>query len=230
MAGSGTRFLPATKATPKEMLPVVDKPAIQYVVEEAVRAGLDDVLLVTGRNKTPLEDHFDRHYELEDRLEGDEGKRDLLDQVRERDRAGDGALRPPGRGPRSRARGAVRGPARRQPAVRGTARRRPHRRARRAAHPDDRGAAAPRRLRDRADRGRRRTRSGCTAARRSRPTDETDVVRITGLVEKPLPGRRAEQPGDHRPLRAGAGDLRRDPRDRRPGAAARSSSPTRSRR
>ncbi|HTW21942.1 MAG TPA: UTP--glucose-1-phosphate uridylyltransferase GalU [Mycobacteriales bacterium] len=82
VAGLGTRFLPATKATPKEMLPVVDKPAIQYVVEEAVRAGLDDVLLVTGRNKTPIEDHFDRHYELEDRLEGDAGKRDLLDQVR----------------------------------------------------------------------------------------------------------------------------------------------------
>src|SRR5271154_7198676 len=82
VAGLGTRFLPATKATPKEMLPVVDKPAIQYVVEEAVRAGLDDLLLVTGRNKTPIEDHFDRHYELEDRLEGDVGKRDLLDQVR----------------------------------------------------------------------------------------------------------------------------------------------------
>ena len=82
VAGLGTRFLPATKATPKDMLPVVDKPAIQYVVEEAVRAGLDDVLMVTGRNKTPIEDHFDRHYELEDRLESDAGKRDLLDQVR----------------------------------------------------------------------------------------------------------------------------------------------------
>jgi len=82
-AGLGTRFLPATKATPKEMLPVVDKPAIQYVVEEAVRAGLDDVLMVTGRNKSPLEDHFDRHYELEDKLEGDEGKRELLDRIRE---------------------------------------------------------------------------------------------------------------------------------------------------
>jgi UTP--glucose-1-phosphate uridylyltransferase len=82
-AGLGTRFLPATKATPKEMLPVVDKPAIQYVVEEAVRAGLDDVLMVTGRNKLPLEDHFDRHYELEDKLEGDEGKRHLLDRIRE---------------------------------------------------------------------------------------------------------------------------------------------------
>src|SRR5450631_1199691 len=69
VAGLGTRFLPATKATPKEMLPVVDKPAIQYVVEEATRAGLRDVLMVTGRNKAALEDHFDRHWELERALE-----------------------------------------------------------------------------------------------------------------------------------------------------------------
>ncbi|MCW2607367.1 MAG: yngB [Frankiales bacterium] len=68
-AGLGTRFLPATKASPKEMLPVVDTPAIQYVVEEAVRAGLSDVLMVTGRNKRPLEDHFDRNIELEHALE-----------------------------------------------------------------------------------------------------------------------------------------------------------------
>ncbi|HVA60391.1 MAG TPA: UTP--glucose-1-phosphate uridylyltransferase GalU [Mycobacteriales bacterium] len=81
-AGLGTRFLPATKATPKEMLPVVDKPAIQYVVEEAVSAGLDDVLMVTGRNKSPLEDHFDRNAELEASLERDPSKRHLLDLVR----------------------------------------------------------------------------------------------------------------------------------------------------
>jgi UTP--glucose-1-phosphate uridylyltransferase len=67
-AGLGTRFLPATKATPKEMLPVVDKPAIQYVVEEAVNAGLEDVLLITGRSKRSIEDHFDRAYELEEAL------------------------------------------------------------------------------------------------------------------------------------------------------------------
>ena len=75
-AGLGTRFLPATKAVPKEMLPVVDKPAIQYVVEEAVAAGLDDVLLITGRNKRPLEDHFDRNVELEETLaaKGDDAK------------------------------------------------------------------------------------------------------------------------------------------------------------
>jgi len=75
-AGLGTRFLPATKATPKEMLPVVDKPAIQYVVEEAAAAGLSDVLLITGRNKRPLEDHFDRAYELEQELaaKGDQAR------------------------------------------------------------------------------------------------------------------------------------------------------------
>ncbi len=67
-AGLGTRFLPATKATPKEMLPIVDKPAIQYVVEEAVSAGLTDVLLITGRSKHSIEDHFDRAYELEEAL------------------------------------------------------------------------------------------------------------------------------------------------------------------
>jgi UTP--glucose-1-phosphate uridylyltransferase len=81
-AGLGTRFLPATKSTPKEMLPVVDKPAIQYVVEEAVAAGLHDVLMVTGRNKYALENHFDRVYELEATLErkGDHAK---LQQVNE---------------------------------------------------------------------------------------------------------------------------------------------------
>jgi UTP--glucose-1-phosphate uridylyltransferase len=79
-AGLGTRFLPATKASPKEMLPVVDTPAIQYVVEEAVRAGLDDVLMITGRSKRALEDHFDRVVELEQTLEqkGDEDKLALV--------------------------------------------------------------------------------------------------------------------------------------------------------
>src|SRR6201996_1882264 len=81
-AGLGTRFLPATKATPKEMLPVVDKPAIQYVVEEAVQAGLDDVLLITGRSKRSIEDHFDRNYELEEALTGKEDW-DKLHDVRE---------------------------------------------------------------------------------------------------------------------------------------------------
>jgi UTP--glucose-1-phosphate uridylyltransferase len=80
-AGLGTRFLPATKAQPKEMLPIVDKPAIQYVVEEAVRAGIDDILIITGRGKRSLEDHFDRSIELEVALEAS-GKHDQLSEVR----------------------------------------------------------------------------------------------------------------------------------------------------
>lgn len=80
-AGLGTRFLPATKAQPKEMLPVVDKPAIQYVVEEAVRAGIDDILIISGRGKRSLEDHFDRNVELESFL-AERGKTDALAEVR----------------------------------------------------------------------------------------------------------------------------------------------------
>ncbi len=84
-AGLGTRFLPATKAMPKEMLPVVDKPAIQYVVEEAVDAGLTDVLMVTGRNKNALENHFDRVAELEATLEakGDTAKLERVNESTE---------------------------------------------------------------------------------------------------------------------------------------------------
>ncbi|MFF5982451.1 UTP--glucose-1-phosphate uridylyltransferase GalU [Streptomyces olindensis] len=81
-AGLGTRFLPATKATPKEMLPVVDKPAIQYVVEEAAAAGLDDVLMVTGRHKRAIEDHFDHAFELEQAL-ATKGDTVRLDAVRD---------------------------------------------------------------------------------------------------------------------------------------------------
>jgi len=80
-AGLGTRFLPATKAQPKEMLPVVDKPAIQYVVEEAVRAGIDDILIITGRGKRSLEDHFDRSIELEVSLERS-GKHEQLAAIK----------------------------------------------------------------------------------------------------------------------------------------------------
>jgi UTP--glucose-1-phosphate uridylyltransferase len=80
-AGLGTRFLPATKAQPKEMLPVVDTPSIQYVVEEAARAGLTDILIITGRGKRTIEDHFDRSFELEYFLET-KGKHDELKEVR----------------------------------------------------------------------------------------------------------------------------------------------------
>jgi UTP--glucose-1-phosphate uridylyltransferase len=81
VAGLGTRFLPATKASPKEMLPVVDKPLIQYAVEEAYEAGIRHMIFVTGRNKRPIEDHFDTAYELESELEAS-GKAELLEMVR----------------------------------------------------------------------------------------------------------------------------------------------------
>jgi UTP--glucose-1-phosphate uridylyltransferase len=80
-AGLGTRFLPATKSQPKEMIPVVDKPGIQYVVEEAVRAGLEDILIITSRGKITVEDHFDRSLELERHLER-AGKTEELEEVR----------------------------------------------------------------------------------------------------------------------------------------------------
>src|SRR5207244_2046478 len=80
-AGLGTRFLPAAKAVPKEMLPLVDKPTIQYIVEEAVHHGLTDILIITGRGKASLEDHFDRSFELEHNLER-KGKQDELEQMR----------------------------------------------------------------------------------------------------------------------------------------------------
>ncbi len=81
VAGMGTRFLPATKASPKEMMPIVDKPLIQYAVEEAVAAGISDMIFVTGRSKRAIEDHFDKAYELESELEI-RGKTALLDFVR----------------------------------------------------------------------------------------------------------------------------------------------------
>ena len=80
-AGLGTRFLPATKAQPKEMLPIVDKPTIQYIIEEAVASGIEEILIITGRNKKSIEDHFDKSVELEMELEK-AGKQEMLDLVR----------------------------------------------------------------------------------------------------------------------------------------------------
>lgn len=81
-AGLGTRFLPATKAQPKEMLPIVDKPTIQYIVEEAIASGIEDIMIVTGRGKRAIEDHFDKSYELEDILKK-KGDEDLLSLVQD---------------------------------------------------------------------------------------------------------------------------------------------------
>jgi len=80
VAGLGTRFLPATKASPKEMLPILDKPLIQYAVEEAVKVGIEEFLFITGKHKRAIEDHFDKAYELEERLKS-AGKYDLLEKI-----------------------------------------------------------------------------------------------------------------------------------------------------
>ena len=81
-AGLGTRFLPATKAQPKEMLPIVDKPTLQYIIEECVASGIEEILIITGRNKKSIEDHFDRSVELEMELEKS-GKQEMLEMIRE---------------------------------------------------------------------------------------------------------------------------------------------------
>ncbi|KEZ52202.1 UTP--glucose-1-phosphate uridylyltransferase GalU [Metabacillus indicus] len=81
-AGLGTRFLPATKAMPKEMLPIVDKPTIQYIIEEAIESGIEDIIIVTGKGKRAIEDHFDHNFELEQNLMG-KGKIDLLEKVQQ---------------------------------------------------------------------------------------------------------------------------------------------------
>ena len=128
VAGFGSRFLPATKASPKEMMPVVDKPLIQYAVEEAVAAGLTEMIFVTGRHKRAIEDHFDKAYEIENELasRGQAGP--------PRPRAGDPPaprelhLHPPVRAARPRARGAVREAGDQRRAVRGDPCRRPDRR------------------------------------------------------------------------------------------------------
>src|SRR5438270_5247157 len=82
VAGMGSRFLPATKASPKEMMPVVDKPLIQYAVEEAVAAGITDMVFITGRNKRAIEDHFDKAYEVESELAA-RGKTEMLELVQD---------------------------------------------------------------------------------------------------------------------------------------------------
>ena len=87
-AGLGTRFLPATKAQPKEMLPIVDKPTIQYIIEEAVDSGIEEILIITGRNKESIENHFDKSIELEMQLEKSQAKLKELDIVRKISRYG----------------------------------------------------------------------------------------------------------------------------------------------
>ena len=169
-AGWGTRFLPATKAQPKEMLPLVDKPIIQYAVEEAVAAGIEQVIIVTTSQKRAIEDHFDLSYELEHLLE-DKGDIEMLRQIRHIIGPGPGGVRAPEGAARPRPRGADGQGARRPRAVRGhplrrRRRRRPpvHRPADARLHPDPR-------LGRRRHGGRRR---GDQPLRRHRAASSTD--------------------------------------------------------
>ena len=129
VAGLGSRFLPATKASPKEMMSIVDKPLIQYAVEEAVAAGMTEMIFITGRHKRAIEDHFDKAYEIETELAAarQEGPARARPQHPAEERLVH--LHPPVRAARPGPRRAVRAADRRQPAVRGDARRRLHRRA-----------------------------------------------------------------------------------------------------
>ena len=136
-AGWGTRFLPATKAQPKEMLPLVDKPVIQYAVEEAVAAGIEQVIIVTSSQKRAIEDHFDTSYELEHLLE-EKGDIEMLRQIRHISRPRPDHLRPPEGAARPRPRRPGGEGGRRPRAVRGDPLRRRRRRrpaVHRPAHP-----------------------------------------------------------------------------------------------
>ena len=218
-AGLGTRFLPATKAQPKEMLPVVDRPAIQYVVEEAVQAGIDDILIITGRGKRSLEDHFDRNFELEHQLH-EKGKSEDLIEIRPARRPGRHPLRPPGRGPRPRSRRVHRPQARGRQPLRGHAGRRHHGRRRRAADLHDR------RLPGAAGVGHRPARGAPRGHRRLRLRPARGRVRPPGQGPRhrreARPGRRAVGPGRRRPLRPDP-EIFEPSRGSSPATAARSS-------
>ena len=184
-AGLGTRFLPATKAMPKEMLPVVDKPAIQYVVEEAAQAGIDDILVIIGRNKNAISNHFDSVPELEAKLK-DKGDDDRL-AARACDSSDLADIHFVRQGePKGLGHAVLRARAHvGDSPVRGAARRRPDRRARPAADDDDRRARAHRRDGHRPDGGRPRPHPPVRRRRRRGDRRSPDIVRVTGLVEKP---------------------------------------------
>ena len=186
VGGLGTRFLPATKAMPKEMLPVVDKPLIQYAVEEARAAGIEELIFVTGRGKSAIEDHFDYSYELQETLkERQQGRRAGADRQPAAE-PGRRRLYPPAGGARPRPRGVVRAQPGRQRAVRGAARRRSG--AGRDAVPEADGRALQRGRRQpgggdgRAEGAHRPLRHPARPARRA-----GGWSRRSGLVEKPKP-------------------------------------------
>src|SRR5438128_2193889 len=162
-AGLGTRFLPATKAQPKEMLPLVDKPMIRYVVEEAVASGLSEIIIVTGRGKRAIEDHFDSAFELEYYL-NDRGKTDELGPDQDHLGARLGVVCPPARAARARPRHPLRARTGRRRAVRRLPGRQHHRGGRDALHAST--ARRERSIPGARDRGRARTQPADPSIRR----------------------------------------------------------------
>ena len=231
-AGLGTRFLPATKAQPKEMLVLVDKPIIQYGVEEAVQSGVSNIVIVTGRGKNAIEDHFDVAMELESflraaRQDGAAG-RDPQDH-----RADQGRVRAAGRAARPRPRGAGHQSARRRRAVRRHPRRRRHRRHAAGAAADDRRLRAGERTRSSlVERVPREDVSSYGIVAIDESVDlGPGVYRVKDLVEKPrldeapsnlaIIGRYILTPDIFPALEAvAARSQRRDPAHQRPAAAA----------
>ena len=221
VAGLGTRMLPATKAIPKEMLPVVDKPIIQYAFEEARAAGIEQFIFVTGRGKSVIEDHFDRAYELDDALaqEGQAGR--AGGGVRLAAGAGRAQLHPPAGGARARPRGVVRAPPGRQRAVRGDPGRRPDPGRRALPAADGRGARRDRRQHRRGRGGAAAstpTATACSTRQRRRPAG-----RGQGPGREARSGRGALAPRGHRPLHPAARGVRASVDASRRARAARSS-------
>ena len=182
-AGLGTRFLPATKAQPKEMLPLVDKPIIQYGVEEALASGVDNIILVTGRGKNAIEDHFDVSVELETFLEA-RGKKRAARRDPQDLQPDQRLVRASGRAARARPRRPRHADARRRRALRRHPRRRRDRRASAGAAPDDRrvpGGGRPVLAIEEVPQRERQLPTGSSTRRKSRP----GVYRIRDMVEKP---------------------------------------------
>ena len=208
VAGLGTRFLPATKAMPKEMLTVVDRPLIQYVVEEARAAGIEHFILVTGRNKAVIEDHFDIQVELESDAPRARPRRSPRGARPRPARPRPDELHPPAGAARPRPRRVVRPRTGRQRAFRRAPPRHDH--AGRARLPVADGGRLQRDRRQRHRRRGMRSRSHQPVRhrrrRRERPAD--GAFRITAMVEKPEPEAGAVEPLHQRPLHPAAGHLR----------------------
>ena len=187
VAGRGTRFLPATKASPKEMLPIVDKPLIQYAVDEALSAGADTLVFITGSSKRAIEDHFDTDAELEAVLQA-QGKQELLDTLHGiLPSLGHLRVHPPARAARPGPRGAVRAAGGRRRAVHGASRRRSDRCPRALPEADGGRVRHPRRQRarraERAEAGHRQVRHRVARDARWRRAS----ARCPHIVEKPKP-------------------------------------------